>query len=216
MQDITGSDLKYQIIYRSKKNTYGMPNTDLTVPIPVSTGREYFSKPFVRKSYAALCTVYNSKQYSIPAVVLKYLPEENKYTEIPTGVKLTYRFITEQREISESYQNTYRGTPSIPKYVLGGANTGFYVGRYYFSNPWYYVSMPILCGYSYNRVGLGNENDACTLSTSVAYVYCRIPGRERNPMPLTADTHSHSSIAFVAMEKSTIRPAKESVLFRPR
>ena len=112
-----------------------MPNTYLTVPIPVSTGREYFSNPFVRKSYAALCTAYSSKQHSIPAVLLKYLPEENKYTEIPTGVKSTYRFITEQREISESYQNTYRGTQAIPKYLLGGANTGFYVGRYYFSNP---------------------------------------------------------------------------------
>ena len=88
MQDITGRDLKYQIINRSKKNTYGMPNTYLTVPIPVSTGREYFSNPFVRKSYAALCTAYSSEQYSIPAVLLKYLPEENKYTEIvPTGRK---------------------------------------------------------------------------------------------------------------------------------
>jgi hypothetical protein len=113
MQDITGRDLKYQIIYWSKKNTYGMPNTYLTVPIPVSTGREYFSNPFVRKSYAALCTAYSSKQYSIPAVLLKYLPEENKYTEIPTGLKSTYWFITEQREISESYQNTYRGTQAI-------------------------------------------------------------------------------------------------------
>jgi hypothetical protein len=91
MQDISGRDLKYQIIYRSKKNSYGMPNTYLTVPIPVSTGREYFSNPFVRKSYAALCTAYSSKQYSIPAVLLKHLPEENKYTEIPTGVKSTYR-----------------------------------------------------------------------------------------------------------------------------
>ena len=79
MQDITSRDLKYQIIYQSKKNTYSMPNTYLTVPIPVSTGREYFSNPFVRKSYAALCTAYSSKQYSIPAVLLKYLPEENKY-----------------------------------------------------------------------------------------------------------------------------------------
>jgi hypothetical protein len=139
MQDITSRDLKYQIIYRSKKNTYGMPNTYLMVPIPVSTGREYFSNPFVRKSYAALCTAYSSKQYSIPAVLLKYLPEENKYTEIPTGVKSTYRFITEQREILESYQNTYRGTQAIPKYLLGGANTGFYVGWYYFSNPWFQV-----------------------------------------------------------------------------
>ena len=120
MQDITGRDSKYQIIYRSKKNTYGMPNTYLTVPIPVSTGREYFSNPFVRKSYAALCTAYSSKQYSIPAVLLKNLLEENKYTEIPTGVKSTYRFITEQQEISESYQNTYRGTQAIPKYLLGG------------------------------------------------------------------------------------------------
>jgi hypothetical protein len=94
MQDITGRDLKYQIIYRSKKNTYGMPNTYLTVPIPVSTGREYFSNPFVRKSYAALCTAYSSKQNSIPAVLLKYLPEENKHTEIPTGVKSTYRRVT--------------------------------------------------------------------------------------------------------------------------
>jgi hypothetical protein len=119
MHDITGSDLKYQIIYRSKKNTYGIPNTYLTVPIPVSTGLEYFSNPFVCKSYAALCTAYSSKQYSIPAVLLKNLLEENKYTEIPTGVKSTYRFITEQQEISESYQNTYRGTQAIRKYLLG-------------------------------------------------------------------------------------------------
>jgi hypothetical protein len=139
--------LKYQIIYRSKKNTYGMPNTYLTVPIPVSTGREHFSNPFVRKSYATLCTAYSSKQYIIPAVLLKYLPEENKYTEIPTGVKSTYDTgsFTEQREISESYQNTYRGTQAIPKYLLGGANTRFYVGRYYFSNPWVTWSWSRLC-----------------------------------------------------------------------
>jgi hypothetical protein len=77
IQDTTGKDLKYQIINRSKKSSYGIPNTNRTVPIPVSTWREYFSNPFLLKSYAALCTVYSIIPYSIQAVLPKYLPEEN-------------------------------------------------------------------------------------------------------------------------------------------
>jgi hypothetical protein len=57
-----------------------------------------FQSPFVLKSYAALCTVKSTLQYSIPAVLPKNLPDENKYTEIPIGAKSKYRFMTEHRK----------------------------------------------------------------------------------------------------------------------
>jgi hypothetical protein len=100
----------------------------MSVPL---IGTPNFSNPFVRKSYAALCTAYSSKQYSIPAVLLKSLPEENKYTEIPTGVKSTYRFSSllsneKYRKVTKIptgalklYRNTYWGVP-IPDSTLGG------------------------------------------------------------------------------------------------
>ncbi len=99
IQDTTVRDLKYLIIYRRKKNTYGIPNTYRTVTIPVSTWQEYFSKPFVLKSYAALCTVNSTIQYSIPAFLSKTY---RKKINIP-------KFLTER------YRNTGL-LPSLKKY----------------------------------------------------------------------------------------------------
>ena len=105
-----------------------MPNTYLKVPIPVSTGWEDFSNPFVRKSNAALCTAYSGKQYSIPAVLLKYLIYQNTY------------YYRSEIDIPVHYRAT-RNIGKLPKYLpgnssyteipTGAANTGFYVGRYY-------------------------------------------------------------------------------------
>ena len=67
--------------------------------------------------YTALCTVYSTIQYSIPAVLPKFLQEENKYTEIANGAKSKYRFITKHREILESYQNTYYSTGEPKQYT---------------------------------------------------------------------------------------------------
>jgi hypothetical protein len=107
--------LKYQIFYRSKKNTCGISNTYRTVPIPVSTWQEYFSNPFVLKSFRS--TVYRVQYYTVQ------YPSSS--TEIPIGrpygAKSKYRCITDHQEILESYQNTY-GEPcySYTKIPTGG------------------------------------------------------------------------------------------------
>ena len=84
--------------------------------------REYFLNPFVLKTYAALCTVNSTIQYSIPAVLPKNVPEEINYTKITNRAKSKYRFITKHLEILESYQNKYWGTLAMSKYLPGGAN----------------------------------------------------------------------------------------------
>jgi hypothetical protein len=59
IQDTTGRDLKYQIVYRSKKNTYGIPNT-------YRTGfyvAEILFKSFCTKVLRG--TVYREQYYTV-------------------------------------------------------------------------------------------------------------------------------------------------------
>jgi hypothetical protein len=79
---------------------------------------------FVLTSYAALCTVYSTMQYSIPAVLPKYLPVENKYTEIPNRAKSKKcRYICFLPSIKK-----YRKV--LPKYLPGNPTIELYRKSY--------------------------------------------------------------------------------------